>query len=145
MLNNIHRLLGPKLLYLLHRMGHGDEIALVDANYPAHSCARRLVRMDGVSATGALAAIMTVFPLDSYVDCPVSTMEVVGDTEAVPEIVASFREIIARNSPRSVSFGTLTREAFYERSRSAFGIVATGEQRAYGNILLAKGIVEPAD
>lgn len=145
MLNKIHRLLGPKLLYLLHRMGHGDEIALVDANYPAHSCARRLVRMDGVSATGVLAAVMTVFPLDSYVDCPVNTMEVVGDAEAVPEIVVGFREIIARDSRQPVSFGTLTREAFYERSRSAFGIVATGEQRLYGNMLLTKGIAEPSD
>ena len=73
-------------------MGHGDDIALVDVNYPAHSCATRLVRTDGVSATGALEAIMSVFPLDSYVDFPVNTMKVVGDAEAIPEIVLDFIE-----------------------------------------------------
>lgn len=143
MLKNIHPLLGPELLAVLGRMGHGDEIAVVDANFPAESCARRLVRMDGVSATDVLEAIVSVLPVDSYVDCPVNTMKVVGDAAEIPPIVHAFRLIVSRNSPDPVSFGTLERSAFYSRSREAFAIVATGEQRLYGNVLLAKGVVEP--
>lgn len=145
MLKNIHRLLGPELLYVLHRMGHGDEIALVDANYPAETFGRRLVRLDGVSATDALDAVISVFPLDSYTDCPVHTMQIVGDTVSVPDIVLGFRDIVNRNSPQPVQFGTLERNAFYLRSREAFAIVATGEQRLYGNVLLTKGVVVTAD
>ena len=143
MLNNIHPLLGPELLYALHRMGHGDEIALVDAHFPATSCARRLVRMPGVPATAALEAIMSVFPLDTYVACPVSTMEVVRGPAAVPDVVLSLREIVARNSPGEIAFAALAREAFYTRSRSAFAIVATGEQRAYGKHVADEGRGKP--
>ena len=145
MLKNIHWLLGPDLLYVLHRMGHGDEIALVDANFPAESCAQRLVRMGGVSATRALEAIMSVFPLDTYIDCPANTMQVVGDADAVPEIVSDFRRIVSHQSSPEVRCGTLGRNAFYSRSREAFAIVATGERRLYGNILLTKGVVDPPD
>ena len=140
MLKNIHPLLGPELLYVLGRMGHGDEIAIGDANFPAESNAERLVRMDGVSATDVLEAVLSVFPIDTYADDPVKTMQVVGDADEVPEIVREFRRIVARNSPSSVAFGTLERDAFYSRSRQAFAIVATGELRLYGNILLTKGV-----
>lgn len=142
MLKNIHPLLGPELLYVLGRMGHGDEIAIADANFPAESNAERLVRMDGVSATDVLEAVLSVLPIDTYADDPVKTMQVVGDADDVPEIVREFRRIVARNSPSSVAFGTLERDAFYSRSREAFAIVATGERRLYGNILLTKGVAE---
>ena len=142
MLKNIHALLGPELLYILRRMGHGDEIALVDANFPAESHGRRLVRMDGVAAIAALEAIASVLPIDTYVDCPVHTMQVVGDGDNVPAIVRDFREIVTRSSGHAVRFGTLERHDFYARSREAFAIVATGEQRLYGNILLTKGVVD---
>lgn len=142
MLKNIDPLLGPDLLYILRRMGHGDEIVIVDANFPAESHARRLVRMDGVSATAALEAVVSVFPIDTYVDDPIYTMEVVGDTHDVPEIVQEFRAIISRSPLQPTQFGTLGRNAFYSRSREAFAIVATGERRLYGNILLTKGVAE---
>ena len=145
MLKNIHWLLGPDLLYVLHRMGHGDEIALVDANFPAESCAQRLVRMEGVSTTRALEAIMSVFPLDTYVDYPANTMQVVGDANAVPEIVGDFHRILSQQSSGEVRCGTLERTVFYSRSTAAFAIVATGERRLYGNILLTKGVVDPPD
>ncbi len=142
MLKAVPPLLSPDLLSVLRRMGHGDEIAVVDANFPAESCARRLVRLDGLYATVVLEAIVSVLPIDTYVETPVNTMQVVGDADAVPEIVREFRDIVARHESQPVSFGTLERNAFYARSRAAFAIVSTGEVRLYGNILLTKGVVE---
>ena len=145
MLKNIDPLLTPELLSVLRRMGHGDEIAIVDANFPAETNARRLVRLDGVSATAALAAIASVLPVDTYVDVPVQTMEVVGDKDAVPPIVGEFRQIIAASAEFDVQFGALERNAFYERARKSFAIVATGEKRLYGNVIVAKGVIDEGD
>ena len=141
MLKNIDPLLTPELLSILRRMGHGDEIAVVDANFPAETNAQRLVRLDGSSATSVLQAISSVLPLDAYVKIPVHTMEVVGDKETVPPIVEEFRKIVSDSADFDVAFGTLERNAFYERSRNAFAIVATGETRLYGNVILGKGVI----
>lgn len=144
MLKNLNPLLSPELIYTLSRMGHGDEIAVVDANFPAETNAERLVRLDGVTATDALEAIVSVLPIDTFVDDPVNTMAVVGDPEAIPDIAHTFRAIIQRHSPGPVPFRALERDAFYARSRKAFAIVATGERRLYGNVILTKGVVELA-
>ncbi|MCY4210224.1 MAG: ribose ABC transporter [Gammaproteobacteria bacterium] len=141
MLYNIDPLLGPELLAALRGMGHGDEVAIVDANFPAVTCARRLLRLDGVSATRALRAVVSVLPLDAYVDCPAHTMEVVGDPGEIPPIVQEFQEITAAAAPAPVPFGALERFAFYARVKEAALVVATGEQRLYGNILLKKGVI----
>ena len=142
MLKKIDPLLGPELLGILRAMGHGDEIAIVDANFPAESRARRIIRMDGVSATAMLKAVVSVLPLDQFVDEAAFCMEVVDDPEAVPEIVWEFREIIQAEEPRA-GFGALERFAFYDRSRAAFAVIATGERRLYGNLLLKKGVLYP--
>ena len=141
MLRNIDPVLGPELLKILRSMGHGDEIAIVDANYPAASSNSNLVRLEGVSATRTLQAVVSVLPLDSYVDCPVHTMEVVGAPDEVPPIVAEFRQIINDIPGNKVSCSTLERFAFYEQTKTAFAIVVTGEQRIYGNIILKKGVI----
>lgn len=140
MLKNIDPLLGPELLRILREMGHGDQIALVDANYPSGRAAGKLVRMDGVTATQLLQAILSVMPLDQYVEHAAQTMQVVGDPEAVPEIVKQFRDIVARAEPQART-STLERFAFYECVHKAFAVVATGELRQYGNILLRKGVI----
>ena len=95
MLKKLHPLLGPELLYILSRMGHGDRIAVVDANFPAESNAKRLVRLDGVTATNALEAIVSVLPIDTYVDDPVNTMAVVAEPDAALRLCAS----LERSSP----------------------------------------------
>lgn len=141
MLKNIHPLLSPKLLQILRAMGHGDEIAIVDANYPAKSNASRLVRLDGCSAVEVLNGVLTVLPLDRYVEHPVHTMQVVGDPEAEPEIVSEFYTIIKRQESNLVAFATIERYAFYQRVKKSFAVVATGERRPYGNILLTKGVI----
>lgn len=142
MLKDLDPLLGPELLHILRSMGHGEEIAIVDANYPAQSAAGRLVRMDGVSATRALQAVLSVLPLDAYVRHSVHTMQVVGDADAIPEIVAKFRSLVAAVD-ESADCGALERFAFYDRVKGAFAVVATGERRLYGNILLTKGVIDP--
>ncbi len=142
MLKGIPPILGPELLAILRAMGHGDEIAIVDANYPAESAGPRLVRLDGISATDALDAILTLLPLDSFVDVAAFGMQVVGEPERREPIMDEFVRIIAEREP-GFGFEPIERFAFYERVHGAYAIVQTGERRLHGNILLKKGIVRP--
>jgi L-fucose mutarotase len=141
MLIGIHPLLSPDLLHTLASMGHGDRIAVVDANFPAASLAKRLITLPGISAPAALQAILSVMPLDDFEPDPASVMQVVGDATAVPETVREFTDILAR-SGLAPPVG-LERNAFYRAAAAAFVVVHTGELRLYGNILLAKGVVRP--
>lgn len=144
MLKGLDPLLSPELLHALAAMGHGDEIALVDANFPAASTARRLIRLDGVDAPRALTAILSVLPLDSFVEAPALTMAVVGSPGTVPEAVRDFQRILDQSAGRAIKIAALARQEFYDRARAAWAIVATGERRFYGNIILVKGVFDPA-
>ncbi|WP_323007223.1 RbsD/FucU family protein [Pseudorhodobacter sp.] len=139
MLIGLNPLLSPDLLHALAAMGHGDEIAIVDSNFPGTACARRLIRLDGISATETLAAVLSLLPLDSYVEHPANVMQVVGDAAAVPQAVAEFTALIGARG----NVGSVERFAFYERARQCFAIVQTGEGRLYGNIILTKGVIPP--
>jgi len=141
MLKGLDPLLGPDLLHVLAAMGHGDELVIADGNFPAASLARRLVRLDGVDAPRALRAILSVLPLDTFTPRPAAVMAVVGDPRAVPEPVRDFQAIVDAAAGRTVPLEALERFAFYARARAAFAVVATGERRPYGNILLVKGVV----
>jgi L-fucose mutarotase len=141
MLKGIHPLLHADLLHALAAMGHGDEIAIVDANFPAASVGRRVLHASGASASEALDAILTVFPLDTFVTPAAFTMEVVGDPEALPEPVREFAAVFTRHDLADAEIGRLARDAFYERARGSFAVVRTGELRPYRNILLVKGVV----
>jgi len=141
MLKNIHPLLGPELLMILRAMGHGDEIAIVDANFPALANAQRLVRLDGVSATQVLEAVVSVLPLDNYSDFAVCTMQVVDEPDAIPEIVGDFQGIIINQGGTKEICTAIERFSFYDRVKQGFAVVATGEVRLYGNIILRKGVV----
>jgi L-fucose mutarotase len=134
-------LLGPDLLHALASMGHGDEIGIVDANFPAASMARRLVRVDGADAPSVLSAVLTVCPLDSFVEAPAACMSVVGDDKAVPDVAVEFRKALDAAAGQPVRIEALSRQAFYQRAQSAFAVVITGERRLYGNILLRKGVI----
>ena len=141
MLIGIHPLLTADLLHAMASMGHGDEIALVDANFPAASVGRRVIPLPGADSPQALAAILTVFPLDVPAPPAAFTMAVVGDPAAVPAPVAAFAEVFARYGMAGAEIGKLERHAFYERARRAYALVRTGEMRKYGNLLLVKGVV----
>ncbi|KRA55379.1 RbsD/FucU family protein [Devosia sp. Root635] len=143
MLKNIPPILGPDLLGILRAMGHGDEIAIVDANYPADAAGPALVRLDGVSATDALDAILTLMPLDDFVDDAAFCMQVVGDANRREPVMDEFEAIVKRREP-GIGLASLERFAFYERVKTGYAIVQTGERRLYGNILLKKGVIRPA-
>jgi L-fucose mutarotase len=143
MLKLIPPLLGPELLATLRAMGHGDEIVIADANFPAAFLGPKVLRVDGRSATDVLDAVLTLMPLDEFVDEAAFGMAVVGDPNAREPIYDLFEEIITRHEP-GMGFSTLERFAFYDRAKTAAAIVQTGENRLYGNIILKKGIIRPS-
>lgn len=142
MLIGLDPLLSPDLLHALAAMGHGDEIVVVDANFPAASCARRLITLDGIGAPAAVGAILSVMPLDHAVPHPARVMAVVGDPDAVPPVVAEFRAVIGRALGRDLKPHPVERHAFYDEAKRAYAIVRSGERRFFGNIILTKGVVD---
>lgn len=122
-------------------MGHGDDLVIADANFPATALGARCHRLDGVSATDVLQAILTVLPLDRFVPSPALVMEVVGEPDTVPHIVAEFQNITTATADNPVKLDKLERFDFYARAKTAFAIIQTGETRLYGNIILKKGVI----
>lgn len=141
MLIGISKLISPELLKILMEMGHGDEIVLSDGNFPAASCAARLVRCDGHAIPALLSAILPLFPLDSYSVKPAALMQVTpGDTVETP-IWSEYGRIIREHTGLREPFEEVERFAFYERAKKAYAVVATGESALYGNLILKKGVV----
>jgi L-fucose mutarotase len=140
MLKGLHPLLTAPLLSVLAEMGHGDEVAIVDANFPAASHARRLVQAGGITAPLMLEAVLTVLPLDSFVACPAAVMT---PHEGRPPIIAEFQTLLAAAEGRPVEIEDVERQHFYQRAAAAYAVVATGEPRWWGNILLRKGAFRP--
>jgi len=143
MLIGIDPLLGPELLAHLRSMGHGDDLVIADANFPAASVAKRLVRAEGTTTPQMLAAVLSVLPIDTFADGAVCVMEVVGSSGVFAPVTDEFRQIVvARAGQRFSNIVGLERFAFYERAQQAYAVIATGERRTYGNIILRKGIIE---
>ncbi len=140
MLKGIPSILSPELLKVLMEMGHGDTILIADGNFPGSSMGQRLVRLDGHGGAAVLDAVLALMPLDTYVDAPVTLMEVVpGDTAKTP-IWDEFAAIIQRHEP-GTRIGHAERFAFYGLSREAYCVIQTGETALYANVLLKKGVV----
>lgn len=144
MLIGIPSVIGPDLLAVLSRMGHGDELVLGDAHFPGETVARRLLRSDGVRIAPLLDGICRLFPLDGYVSEPVTMMAAVSGDSLDPAVEAGYRAAIERWQPGRARIQRLERFAFYERARAAFAVVMTGELAKYGNVILKKGVVEGA-
>lgn len=142
MLKGIPSMLGPELLAVLRAMGHGDEIAIVDGNYPAVAHAQRLVRLDGHGAPAVLDAILALLPLDTDVPHAAFRPCAFGDCARMESVFEDFRAVIDRHQ-KAISLTPLEGEEFYARVRGAYAIVATGEPRLYGNIVLRKGVILP--
>jgi L-fucose mutarotase len=148
MLKDIDPLLNADVLYALCAMGHGDALVLCDANFPADSVARqtvlgRLLRMDGVGAPRAAQAILSVFPLDTFVDDAVLRMEVVSQPDDVPPVQAEVQREIDRIGGKSRPMGSIERFAFYERAKQSYCVIATSERRFYGCFVFQKGVIPP--
>jgi len=139
-LKGISPLISPELLKVMMEMGHGDELILADANFPAASCARRLVRADGLGIPPLLEAILALFPLDRYVTTPAAVMATVaGDAVATP-IWDTYRSHLT-SAGVTAEIEQVERFLFYERARNSYAVVATGERALYGNLILRKGVL----
>jgi L-fucose mutarotase len=148
MLKGLDPLLNADVLHALRAMGHGDELVVCDANFPADAIARqtvigKLLRIDGVSSPRAVRAILSVLPLDTFVDTAALRMQVVGDPDQVLPVHQEVQAELDRAEGRSTPLGGIERMAFYERAKQAYCVVATGETRFYGCFVLKKGVIAP--
>ena len=144
MLKNIPKILSPEMLKVLCEMGHSDRIVIADANFPAESMGKNAIvlRADGHSATDMLDAILTVFPLDTYVDSPVMLMQVMAGDKVETPIWDEYKEIVAKHDDRgAAAFGEYERFEFYEQAKNCYAIIATGESALYANLILQKGVI----
>ena len=146
MLKTLDPVLSADLLWILAAMGHGDDLALVDANHPAETIASattsgRLVRLPGLTMERAARAILSVLPIDDFEPQPVRRMEVVGDAEAVPAVQQAVQREIDRALGGPAPAAGIERFAFYEQARRAFAVVQVGDPRPYGCFLLRKGVI----
>ncbi len=142
MLKGIDPLLGPELLKILRAMGHGDEIAIVDGNYPADTDAKRLIRMDGHGVPQIMDAILSVMPLDESVPQTAFRPAAYNDPKRLEPIFEEFDAIVKKREPKH-KITVLIGDQFYARVKSAYALIATTERRLYGNIVLRKGVIHP--
>ncbi|HET7716643.1 MAG TPA: RbsD/FucU family protein [Bauldia sp.] len=148
MLKAIDPILNADVLYALRAMGHGDDLVLCDTNFPADSVARQtvfgeLLRIDNVTAARAAKAILSIFPLDAFVEKPALRMEVVDKPNDVPPVQAEVQKEIDAAEGRSWPMGSIERFAFYDLARKAYCVIQTGERRFYGCFVFKKGVIPP--
>ena len=148
MLRNFDNRLNADVIRCLRAMGHGDDLIICDTNFPADSVARHtvtgeLLRMDNLPAAEAIDAILSVMPLDSFVDTPAERMEMVGKPTEIPPVQAEVQKVIDAREGKPWPMGSIERFAFYEKARNAYAVVGTGETRFYGCFILTKGVIPP--
>lgn len=146
MLKGLDPLLSADLLWILAAMGHGDDLAIVDGNHPAETIARattsgRLVRLPGVAMDRAMAALLSVLPVDDFEPDPIRRMQVVGDPASVPPVQLEVQRMIDRANGRPLPMAGIERFAFYAAARGAFAVIQCGDPRPYGCFLVRKGVV----
>ena len=141
MLKGIPPIISAELMHVLMSMGHGDEIVLADGNFPAATCAQRLLVMPGHGVPPILEAVLRFFPLDTYAEDHAVVMSVVLGDPTVPVIWDEYRRLLAASEAREIKLTEIERMTFYERARRAFAVVATSESALYANLILKKGVV----
>ena len=140
MLKGISPLFSPELLATIYRMGHGDELLLADAHFPGESMKVPVIRADGIPVTPLLDAILPLFELDNYVDFSLIMMDLVPGDTADPQVELDYKAIIETYQASALPIQRLERFAFYERAKTAFAVVMSGDTRKYANIILKKGV-----
>jgi L-fucose mutarotase len=148
MLKNIDPLLNADVLYALRAMGHGDRLVICDTNFPADSIARqtafgRLLRIDNVGAARAVRAVLSVLPLDTFIDDAAIRMEIVGNPTEVPEVQKEVQREIDHAEGRRWPLVGVERYTFYEKAKTAYCVISTGERRFYGCFVFSKGVIPP--
>ncbi len=144
MLKGISPLISPELLKTLSEMGHGDELVLSDAHFPADTFGRRVLRADGLKIADLLDAVLPLFVLDGYVKDPLVMMQANGGDVLDPNVEAAYLVPIKKHAPDSPAIARMERFAFYERAKNAYAVLITGELAKYGNIIIKKGVT-PCD
>ena len=146
MLKGINKILTGDILKILCDMGHGDELVIADANFPAETVAKRLIRCPGIDGSQLLEAISELFPLDTYVEYSASVMDLTDGDKAkgmpTPEVWGVYKDILSKMDDNFSELGKIERNEFYERTTKAFAVIQTGEERQYGNLLIVKGVVK---
>ncbi len=142
MLKNVSPLISPQLLKVLCEMGHGDEILLADANFPAESIGQnnQIIRADGLGVIDLLNAILPLFPLDQYTDKSFIVMSVEKQDTYTPEIWGEFEQILEKHEP-DFKMTFMDRLDYYEYSKKVYAVIATGEKAQYANVILKKGVI----
>jgi L-fucose mutarotase len=148
MLKGIHPLLNADVLQALRAMGHGDDLIIADTNFPSDSVARqtrlgKLLRIDNTTAAAAAAAILSVYPLDTFVDDAAARMEIVGKPDEIPPVQREVQTVIDKAEGKAWPMISIERHAFYERAKKAYCVIQTGERRFYGCFAFRKGVVPP--
>ena len=143
MLINIDPILSPELLYALRSMGHGDKLVLADANFPSASLAKKLIRLDGVNIPNAAKAILSVLPLDSFVDYPVERMEIDDNPNEINDVHQVLIDVLKISAGDKWKVGSIERFKFYEEAKQAYMIVSTTDARAFGCFIITKGVIKP--
>ena len=143
MLINIDPILSPELLHALRSMGHGDKLVLADANFPSASLAKKLIRLDGVNIPNAAKAILSVLPLDSFVDYPVERMEIDNNPDEINDVHRDLIDVLKISAGDKWKVGSIERFKFYEKAKQAYMIVSTTDARAFGCFIITKGVIKP--
>lgn len=148
MLRNFDNRLTADVIHALRAMGHGDDLVICDTNFPADSVARqtrlgKLLRMDNITAAEATEAILSVMPLDSFVEHPAERMEIAGKPNEIPPVQAEVQKAIDQAEGKSWPMASIERFAFYERAKTAYVVIVTGETRFYGCFVFKKGVIPP--
>lgn len=139
MLKGVSARLSPELLKILYEMGHGDELLLADAHFPGHSLGRRVLRADGLTVTEMLEAILPLVELDTRTGSLAMMQPDTGDT-LDRTVEGGFLRVVHRYGPAAIEVSRIEREAFYDRAASCYAVLMTSEMRAYGNLIIRKGV-----
>ena len=139
MLKGIPKIVSPELLKILDEMGHGDDIVIADLNFPSENCGKRVIRAEAAGGEEMLRAVMDLIPLDDYVDDNFVLIETPPSYTEEPPIWESYRQIAKERDP-NVNEKRIDRFDFYERTKNAYAVIATGEEALYACVLLKKGV-----
>ena len=148
MLKNIDNRLNAEVLFALRAMGHGDTLVIADTNFPSDSVAREtvlgeLLRMDNLTCAEAVEAVLSLLPLDTFVEDFAARMEVVGAPDQIEPVQAEVQAVIDAAEGRPRTMVTIERFEFYDRARQAYAVIQTGERRFYGCFIFRKGVIAP--
>tara|TARA_Y100000768_G_scaffold329742_1_gene268161 strand:- start:171 stop:623 length:453 start_codon:yes stop_codon:yes gene_type:complete len=143
MLINVNPLISPEILQLIRSMGHGDKFVLSDANFPSYSHANKLYRMDGLNIPEAAEALLSHFPLDSFIPNPVERMEIDGKPDEINEVHKDLIDTVKKVSGNNWKVGSVERQKFYVEAKKAMAVITTSDTRPYGCFMFTKGVLKP--